>query len=817
MLGTSMHPSADPTDLDPATPAAPPATGPADAPPAAWPGAAPTIPDTSLVGRDEDLATIHDLALHGDHGFVTLVGVGGVGKSRLAAELAVLSLHERDGRIATVPLDAVSDASMVLPAIAGALGVADEPGRPLPEALAEALGDRPALLVLDTVEHIRAAAPALVDLRARTPGLTILSTSRVALGVPREKVVWLEPLAVPTELVPEATVLLASPAARLFLERARVVRPDVEVTPANAALIAESCRRLDGIPLAIELAAAALRVLAPHQLLDQLSERLAAEDLDPSPGAAGPERQRSLRAAMDWSIGLLGPEVLRLYRRVAVIAGPFSPSTAASVLERGERRGLAPAGIHVIEGLDQLAGASLLRREPSGRSYAMLTTVRADALDRLAASGEQVAARWAHAYEVLAVVEAAELDLPTSREIQALDRLDEAHDDIREALDWATAQGDGAFAVRLTGALAEFWRTRGHHTEGRLRLAAALALGGDAPARYRRRALAGAGLLASYQGDYMLGESYLREALAVATADGDEEACAVVLNWLGTNAYGRGDLDASEAYISDSLMLRRRLGDPAGIAAALNALGGVYHFRGNLDQAREMFVESLALKEGLGNANSRAVSLTNLGLVERDAGRPEDAAGAFAEALRIWEVTGDRQRVAVGLHNAALLDLDLHRHDAAAAGMEQALAIARELGDRTEIAFALADHARVDVERGRYPEAAASLADALRRAMALSARIIVPLGLETAGSLAAASGDDIGAVRLWGAADAERTASGFANMPADERHLDENMEEVRERLDPAAFAAAGAEGAAMPVEEAVAAAESLATRIASEG
>ena len=303
-----MHPTADLTDPPATGPSTGPATGPAaDAPTAAWPGAAPTIPDTSLVGREADLATIHELVLHPDHGFITLVGVGGVGKSRLAAEVAMRSLPEHGGRIASVPLDAVSDSSMVLPAIAGALGVADEPGRPLAEALAEALGDRPALLVLDTMEHLRAAAPALADLRARTSGLTILATSRVALGVPREKVVWVEPLAVPTELVPEAEQLLASPAASLFLERARVVRPDVEVNPANAALIADICRRLDGIPLAIELAAAALRVLAPHQLLDQLSERLAAEELDPAPGAAGPERQRNLRAAMDWSIGLLGP------------------------------------------------------------------------------------------------------------------------------------------------------------------------------------------------------------------------------------------------------------------------------------------------------------------------------------------------------------------------------------------------------------------------------------------------------------------------------------------------------------------------------
>jgi len=434
----------------------------------------------------------------------------------------------------------------------------------------------------------------------------------------------------------------------------------------------------------------------------------------------------------------------------------------------------------------------------------MLTTVRDDALERLRAAGELVAMRWAHAYEVLAMVEASEVQLPTAREVEALDRLDEAHDDIREALDWATEQGDGAFAVRMTGALAEFWRTRGHHTEGRLRLASALALAPDAPAPYRRKALAGSGLLASYQGDYTLGEAYLREALVASRQDGDEEAEAIILNWLGTNASGRGDLDAAEGYVSESLVLRRRIGDPAGIASTLNALGGIYHFRGELDRAREVFVESLALKQALGNANSLAVSLTNLGLVERDAGRPETAAGAFEEAIEIWERTGDRQRVAVGLHNAALLDLDLHRLDDALASLDRAYDIARELGDRTEMAYALVDRARVQVERGALDDAAADIAASLPRAVGLGARIIVPIGLEAAGCLAAARGDDTLAVRLWSAAAGERSDSGFANMPADERHLDERMAQVRERLDPGTFADAWGQGADLGAEEATA-------------
>ncbi len=767
-------------------------------------------PDAPLIGRDADLASLRRLILGRDRAFVTLAGIGGVGKSRLAVEVSRRAMPRRDGRIAFVPLDGVSDASLVLPAIAGAMGVA-EPGRPVVESLAEALGRAPSLLVLDTVEHVRAVAPALTDLLARTPGLTILATSRIAIGVPRERVVWVDPLPVPAEDETDLDALTQNPAVALFLARASVSRPEIEPSPTNAALAAVICRRLDGIPLAIELAAAALRVLAPHQLVDQLENRLADAGIEAGDEAStGPARQRSLRAAMDWSIGLLPDPVLCLYRRTSVISGTFSVPTAVAILEGGERRGLAPLGVDVATGLAQLAAASLLRHEDDGRAFAMLTTVRADAQDRLARSGEAVAMRWAHAYQVLAVAEEAEEALSTDDDVAALDRLDEAHDDIREALEWSMEQGDGTFALRLSGTLAEFWRTRGHHTEGRLRLAAALSMAVDPPPGVHRKALSGAGLLASYQGDYRLGEAYLREALSIARAMGDEEAMAAVLNWLGTNAYGAGDLDAAEAYVSESLEIRRRIGEPAGIAVALNALGGVHHFRGDLDRAREMFVESMALKEGHGTASGRAVSLTNLGLVERDAGRPEAAAAAFAEAIEIWERTGDPQRVSVGLHNAALLDLDCGRFDEAAGKLTRAHDIARDLGDRTEMAYAMADLVRVDVERGDLDGAAEALAASLPRAAAIGAKIIVPLALEGAAALAAARGDDVLAIQLWAAAAADRAQTGFANMPADERLVDARMSEASGRLEPAAVDAARTHGGAMTVEAAIEAAMGLA-------
>ena len=588
-----------------------------------------------------------------------------------------------------------------------------------------------------------------------------------------------------------------NPAAELFLERALARAAGPRDDPANLALVGPICRRLDGIPLAIELAAAALRVLAPHQLLDQLEAKVVDTAAEPDMEASVPARQRSLRAAMDWSLGLLPEPVLRLHRRAAVIAGSFAPTTAASILERGERRGILPLGIDVADGLRQLADASLLRSNAATGEYELLSTVRADALDRLASSGEEIAMRWAHAYEVLALVEEAEKDFPTERETDALDRLDTAHNDIREALEWAMDQGDSTFALRLAGSLAEFWRTRGHHTEGRLRLAAALAIGDDAPSPVRRKALGGAGLLASYQGDYGLAESYLREALAVAESDGDDEARAMILNWLGTNAYGGGDLDAAEGFVAESVALRRELGDLAGIATALNALGGVYHFRGNLDRARETFGESLQLKQGLGNENGIAVALMNLGLVERDAGRSPrrrwrsprrstSGSGPVTGSGCPWASITPRCSTSTAAGTTRRRRCSAGRTTSpatSATGRRWPTRSPTRHGSRSSAGTSRRPPPRSPgASRGRSPPACGSSSAAAGGRRAPSPRHAArTISRSACGPPAAA----------------ERTSSGFVNMPADERLLDAHVAVVRGRLDPFAFAGAWEAGSAL--------------------
>jgi tetratricopeptide (TPR) repeat protein len=499
-----------------------------------------------------------------------------------------------------------------------------------------------------------------------------------------------------------------------------------------------------------------------------------------------------------------------MLRRISVIAAPFHRDTAEAVLEGGERRGLAPLGITVDDGLKALVDASLVRRV--GRRdrprYSMLRTIRADALARLERSGELIAMRWAHAYHFVALAEAAEADLPTEREPEALDLLERVHDDLRAALDWAIDRDDGAFAARLAGALAEFWRLRGHHTEGRIRLQDALAAGSSRPAP-RQKALVGAGVLASYQGDYTQADNHLFEALAIARAAGDDEATASTLTWLGMNGQSAGHLDDSQEYIAEGLALRRRLGESGRIAVSLDALGGILHVRGDFDGAREVFEESLGLKRVRGNESDIAMALTNLGRVERDAGNTERAAGLFADAILIWQRTGDRQRLSVGRHNAALAALDRGDLPTARRGLQAALVTAREFDDRPEMAAALTDLARVECAAGRCERAHDALVEALRLTALVRIGVVVSLALESTAIWLAGTGRPLDAARMVGAADADRGRIGFVRMPADERLLARATAPARAAVDADAWGEAAASGGELLLEPAIAAATAL--------
>ena len=409
--------------------------------------------------------------------------------------------------------------------------------------------------------------------------------------------------------------------------------------------------------------------------------------------------------------------------------------------------------------------------------------------------------RWAHAYHFVALAEAADAELPTERGPEALDRLERAHDDLRAALDWALGRDDGGFASRLAGALVEFWRVRGHHSEGRIRLQSALAAGGGKPAA-RQKALVGAAVLASYQGDYTQADNLLFEALAIARAAGDDEGTASTLTWLGMNGQWAAHLDDSKVYIAEGLAIRRRLGDTGRIAASLDAMGGILHFRGDFDGAREMFEESIALKRARGNESDVAMAITNLGRVERDAGSTDRAADLFADAIAIWQRTHDRQRLSVGRYNAALVALDRGDLMAARRGLQAALVTAREFEDRPEMASILTDLARVECAAGRWERAHDALIEAWRLIGLVKIGVVVCLALESTVIWLAGTGRPLDAARMVGAADSDRARIAFVRMPADGRLLDAATAPARAAVDRVAWDEAAAAGAELLLDPA---------------
>ncbi len=689
-------------------------------------------PPGRLIGRDSELRSIQALLTGGDVRMVTLLGPPGVGKTRLGLEAASGLRFDFPDGVFLVELAPLRDATEVGPAIAEALGVRESGTRTWRAALVERLRERQTLLLLDNFEHVLDGATLVAELLAACPGLHILATSRAPLAVRAEHRLRVEPLALPAEDQagdPEAVVRAA--AVALFADRARAVGARFEVDSASAMDVAAICRRLDGLPLAIELVAAHADELSPGELLSQLERRL--------PFLAGgprdlPSRQRTLRDAIAWSYELLSPERRDVFARLGVFAGGITQASAEAV-----------CGPDAAPALAELQHASLLNRiDGLQPRWTLLETVREYAEERLLDTAEPEQARRCHALTFLELAERAAPAFVGKGQAEWSERLRLELPNLRAALRWAADSDEGDILMLMCAALGRFWELGGLLGEGIGWIDAALRFEQTAPPAVVRQVLHAAGTLAYRRADYAAARAFHERALELARGLEDRVATALSLNNLGIVAVDVGDYAAAKAFYERSLALRRALGNPHSLGSVLNNLADVAYRLGDLDTAAARYAESLEQYRAEGDTWSEASVLSNLGGLDVDRGELEAARRRFEQSLALWRSIGDT-------------------------GMYAELGLGH-------VAFAEGDYAAAEA---RYRGGLAQFWRAERLARVNDC-------LEALARVAAATGRLERAAQLWGAAEGLRERYSFARSPKDIEPYRRDLAVLHAALGPAA-------------------------------
>jgi predicted ATPase/DNA-binding SARP family transcriptional activator len=639
-------------------------------------------PLTPLLGREREAAELQAVVRQTGVRLITLTGPGGAGKTRLGLEVASGVRNAFADGVFFVPLAPVRGPELMISAIAQALSLRQSGGRSPWQLVTDYLRERQVLLLLDNFEQLLpAAAPLLADLLSEAPRLKLLVTSRAVLHVRGEREFPVPPLAVPElKRLPAIEALSQYAAVELFIQRSLDVKPDFAVTNGNAPAVAEICHRLDGLPLAIELAAARTRILPPQALLSRLGSRLklltgGARDL--------PVRQQTLRATIDWSYDLLSEGDKRLFRRLSVFVGGCTLEAAEAVCAGEE-----DLERDILAGVEALITQSLLRQEGPGAEprFVMLETIREYASERLRESSEAEALRRQHAQFFLRLAQEVSSMVRGPEARVGLDRLEKEHDNLWAAVDWFIEVQEAEAGFQLGVILARFWSSRGYLTEARERLAALLALPQAGDTSARAEALTRAGSIAYLQGDYAQAEPLIQQGLTIARAMGDSSGICAALHYLADVAVARNDNGAARAYHQEKVEIARAAGDWSGVAGSLIGLGGAAYREGDLDTAQSFYEESLALcRRNDGSSFGLTNPLNCLGCVARDRGDYAAARELFEQALAIGREIDNKIIITTSLYNLGTVAQREGNWVQAQAQYEECLAIHREMGSKPGI------------------------------------------------------------------------------------------------------------------------------------
>jgi len=732
------------------------------------------VQPTPFIGKEAEVQALREMLLEPQPRLVTLTGPGGTGKTRLGLQVAAAVLDRFVDGVFFVALAPINDSGLVAAAIAQALGVVESWGGSVLDSLNSYLHEKELLLLLDNFEQAISVAPLIGELLSASPKLKVLVTSREALHLYGEKEFPVAPLSLPDpKHLPPLEKLTEYEAVRLFAERAMLVKPDFAVTAENAATVVEICYRLDGLPLAIELAAARIRLLPPKAMLTRLQSRLTLL----TGGARNlPARQQTLRDAIQWSYDLLAEEERMLFQRISVFVGGCTLEAIEAICNSD---GVLP---NVLDGISSLVDKSLLKQHEAESEYLvgeprfwMLETIREYARERLEQSNEAQAITRRHAeyYASMPEEDKTELLFAAIEGHVELDWLEAERDNFRAALQWTLDQGEAETALRLVNVALPLWQTRGPISEGRKWFDDALALSMAADrTRMRARGLFGVASLAWLQGDITIARERLEEGASIFREWGDKRGLALSLEVLGICLQFLGEFDQATTALEEALALFRELGDRESIAGTLISLGQVATGRGDYEPARSRLEEGVERFRALHNKRGTARGLNSLGDVERIEGKYDAAEQAYEESLLLFRELGVKVVIPSSLHNLGHV------------------ALAR--GDHARAKLLFLESLMLDVELVNEPGIAESLAGLAGVSIALAAL-----------HLSDSKGLIIRAVQLFAASDAIREARGAPMWPAERADFERNMVQARDQVDLDTWTKAWDAGRALTVEQAI--------------